>query len=158
MISINDLCASKMIPNPLSKRDIKVGSATYKKLLKAGVISEYKNDPFTDITPFLGPEDIILAYMGKLCCWNNECHNVRQVCCIHGDQRLLIKTGKKVYGWREGYKDGYGNQTSLEYAWKDYCPSCFGKCHRESGIPDIRMVDISNDSGWHTSKAVYINH
>lgn len=146
-----------MIQNPLTNRNVKVGSTTYKKLLKEGMISEYKNPPFVDLPVHMGVENLILSYINKVCCKNDSCSNVRKVCCIHGDQRTLISVGGRVYAWTEGYNDGQGNTTTLEYAWKNYCPSCFSKCHRDTRTPDIR-VWMLNKSGWHTSNATQINH
>ena len=126
------------IDNPKTGRSIKYGSATYKKLIVSGDIKEYHNPTYPTST----------TSTDKVCCQNQTCHLDGQVCCLHGDQRLIIQAGDITYAKQTIYKDGRVLKEMIDYAWKHYCPNCVSKCHRDQKVSDIRSMSVPDKSGF----------
>ena len=116
------------IPNPTNGKPIRYGSSTYKKLLASGEIKEYHNPTYP----------VPLSSSGKVCCQNQKCQLNGQVCCLHGDKRLIIQSGKRTYTMQEIYEDGKGYKEVVDYVWKYYCPNCVNKCRQDQNVPDTR--------------------
>lgn len=138
--------------NPLTNKPIKLGGTVYKKLLASGHIKEYKNPKIPDTR---SKSDRNLGK--KLCCDETKCQLSDHLCCIHGDNRSLISIGKLTYAHRMIYVDGIGNEAVIDHAWKNYCPECVSKSHRDTGIKDIRCVISEHGSGSNIS-GIEIKH
>lgn len=140
--------SANVLENPITGRDIKIGSANYKKLVKEGHIKEY----FNPIYPH-NPQS-----SEKVCCTNDKCNLSGNICCIHGDQRKIIQTGKKTYALESTYIDGQGNLDRIVHAWKKYCPHCVSKSHVDQSVPDRRTWSVEHNDGWFTIKSVLVDH
>jgi len=80
--SHHDMLGQKIV-NPLTGRKITIGSAIYRRLINHGIIVEFYNSTI-------------------MSCHDTPCQNCptvkgNHVCCIHGDQRPLLKIQSAVY-------------------------------------------------------------
>lgn len=153
------------IPNPLTNEKIKVGGGIYMQLLKDGDIKEFVNsqpiDKRTRSEKKRGKPiyDFASGPGQKYCCNEIKCHLQGILCCIHGDTRTLISSGKITYAYRPVYIDGIGNRMTIDYAWRDYCPECISKSRRDQDVKDIRaVINESEDGVFSTINTVEVQH
>jgi hypothetical protein len=150
LFDFNQQLSGQSIKNPHTNRQIKVGSPTYKKLVKSCDIETLINfdhilkpDDFNDICYQCGYPHCLTKNSGYCCCC--------------ADRRPLLRVGKIIHAFRSEYVDKYGERIKLDYAWKDYCKNCVSRCHHEQQVRDIRTTSVQN-GGWFETQSIEVIH